>query len=347
MKQYLILIVAFLNFSSYAQEIFEYESRIPTVEKYQSKEISFENALEGIKLSGTLIEPDNEEYQKVIIIVPGSGLDTRHSHYLLSENLLKNNIAVFRYDERGVNKSEGSNSNVSYGVTKITNDLIAAITKIKSNYENSEIKIGLIGHSQGGLSTINAVKTNADIDFLVQWATPVQKYGEFLKYQIRTGVNTFDKELIFDDLEEKIEIISIVQDVISENPGMDDLKLSKELKKVTRKHGYKRKNYDRYTLWTFPSRKDLLRQNNEITYKELKIPMLYIIGSEDIFVDPRTNVGFLESLQNDNIQIIELQELNHFLSKEKMVPNELNMSKTLYEMDQEALDSITNWILER
>ncbi len=347
MKQYLILIVAFLNFSSYAQEIFEYESRIPTVEKYQSKEISFENELEGIKLSGTLIEPDNEEYQKVIIIVPGSGLDTRHSHYLLSENLLKNNIAVFRYDERGVNKSEGSNSNVSYGVTKITNDLIAAITKIKSNYENSEIKIGLIGHSQGGLSTINAVKTNADIDFLVQWATPVQKYGEFLKYQIRTGVNTFDKELIFDDLEEKIEIISIVQDVISENPGMDDLKLSKELKKVTRKHGYKRKNYDRYTLWTFPSRKDLLRQNNEITYKELKIPMLYIIGSEDIFVDPRTNVGFLESLQNDNIQIIELQELNHFLSKEKMVPNELNMSKTLYEMDQEALDSITNWILER
>lgn len=294
-----------------------------------------------------MLEPTNEKYQKVVIIVPGSGLDTRYNHYLLSENLLKNNIAVFRYDERGVNKSEGSNSNVSYGVTKMTNDLIAVINKIKSNYENSEIKIGLIGHSQGGLSTINAVKTNSDIDFLVQWATPVQKYGEFLKYQIRTGVNTFDKELIFDDLEKKIEIISIVQDVISENPGMDDLKLSKELKRVTRKQGYKRKNYDRYTMWTFPSRKDLLRQNNETMYKELEIPMLYIIGSEDIFVDPRTNIAFLESLQNDNIQIIELRELNHFLSKEKMVPNELNMSKSLYEMDQEALDSITNWILER
>ena len=137
----------------------------------------------------------------------------------------------------GVNKSEGSNSNVVYGVTKMTNDLIAAINQIKSNYENSEIKIGLIGHSQGGLATINAVKTNSDIDFLVQWATPVQKYGEFLKYQIRTGVNTFDEELIFDDLVNKIEIINIVQDVINENPGLDDLKLSKELKKATRKHG--------------------------------------------------------------------------------------------------------------
>lgn len=344
MKQYLILILAFLNFNSNAQEIFQYESRIPTVENYRSKEILFENKLESIKLFGTLLEPTNEEYQKVVIIVPGSGLDTRYNHYLISEKLLKNNIAVFRYDERGVNKSEGSNSNVSYGVTKMTNDLIAAINKIKSNYENSEIKIGLIGHSQGGLSTINALKTNSYIDFLVQWATPVQKYGEFLKYQIRTGVNTFDKELIYDDLEEKIEIINVVQSVISKNPELDDLQLSKELKKATRKHGYKRKNYDRFTFWTFPSRKDLLRQNNEMTYKELEIPMLYIIGSEDIFVDPRTNIAFLENLQNDNIQTIELKELNHFLTKEKMVSNELNMSKSYYEMDEIALNSIINWI---
>ncbi len=344
MKQYLILILAFLNFNSNAQEIFQYESRIPNVENYRSKEILFENKLESIKLFGTLLEPTNEEYQKVVIIVPGSGLDTRYNHYLISEKLLKNNIAVFRYDERGVNKSEGSNSNVSYGVTKMTNDLIAAINKIKSNYENSEIKIGLIGHSQGGLSTINALKTNSYIDFLVQWATPVQKYGEFLKYQVRTGVNTFDKELIYDDLEEKIEIINVVQSVISKNPELDDLQLSKELKKATRKHGYKRKNYDRFTFWTFPSRKDLLRQNNEITYKELEIPMLYIIGSEDVFVDPRTNIAFLENLQNDNIQTIELKELNHFLTKEKMVSNELNMSKSYYEMDEIALNSIINWI---
>jgi len=347
MKQYLILIFIVIFFNSNAQQIFEYENRISNVENYLSKEIMFENKLESIKLFGTLLEPTNQGYKKVVIIVPGSGLDSRHNHYLLTEHLLKSNIAVFRYDERGVNKSEGSNSNVVYGVTKMTNDLIGAVNAIKSKYENSDKKIGLIGHSQGGLSTINAVKTNSDIDFLVQWATPVQKYGEFLKYQISTGVNTFDKELNFDDSEKKIEIISITQNIIAENPEMDDLKLSKELKKATRKHGYKRKNYDRYTFWTFPSRKDLLRQNNETMYKELEIPMLYIIGSEDIFVNPKTNIEFLNNLDNENIQVMELPGLNHYLTKEKMVPDELSMTKSLYEIDKVALMKITNWILKR
>lgn len=347
MKQYIVLILVVLYSNSSAQEIFEYENQISDLKNYRSTEISIENKLESIKLFGTLLEPTKQDFQKVIIIVPGSGLDTRYNHYLLTENLLENNIAVFRYDERGVNKSEGSNSNVTYGVTKMTNDLIGAVNAIKSKYKNSDKKIGLIGHSQGGLSTISAVKRNSDIDFLVQWATPVQKYGEFLKYQISTGVNTFDKELNFDDSAKKIEIISIAQNIIAENPEMDDLKLSKELKKATRKHGYKRKNYDRYTFWTFPSRKDLLRQNNETTYKELEIPMLYIIGSEDIFVDPETNIEFLNNIDNENIQVMELPGLNHYLTKEKMVPDELSMTKSLYEIDKVALMKITNWILER
>ncbi len=50
-------------------------------------------------------------------------MDSRHSHYLLTQELLKNNIAVFRYDERGVGKSDGKFSTVTYGISKITNDL--------------------------------------------------------------------------------------------------------------------------------------------------------------------------------------------------------------------------------
>ncbi|MGY5848560.1 alpha/beta hydrolase [Salegentibacter sp. HM20] len=328
-----------------AQEFFDYEKEIPNIKNYSNQEINFKNELENITLSGTLLEPQNTYFNKLVIIVPGSGLDTRHSHYLLTENLLKNNIAVFRYDERGVNKSEGNNSNVNYGVTQITNDLMAAIQVLESKYNNSDVKIGLIGHSQGGMAAINTIQGNANIDFLVQWAVPVQKHGEFLKYQIQTGANTFDRELIFDSNKEKFEIIYIVQDVISKNPEMDDIKLSKTLKKATRKHGYKRENYDRFTFWTFPSRKDLLRQNNEKTYENLDVPMLYIIGSKDIFVDPKANIDFLNSLNNNIIETLQLENLNHYLTSEDIDPGNLKMSSSYYEIDQKALNQITSWII--
>lgn len=346
--KYLITIILILILNQiHAQEIFDNEKYVPGLENYKSIEFSFHNELEDIKLYGNLLKPKNEKIEKIVIIVPGSGLDTRHSHYLLTENLLKNNIAVFRYDERGVNRSEGNNSNVGYGISQMTNDLMAAIKTLESEYNHSDIKIGLIGHSQGGMSAINIISRNADIDFLVQWAVPVQKHGEFLKYQIQTGVNTFDNELKFDTNEEKLKIISVVQEIVSNNLAMEDLELSKKLRKETRKYDYKRKNFDRFRFWSFPSRKDLLRQNNEETYKNLKIPMLYIIGSKDIFVDPEANINFLKSLNNENIKTMKIENLNHYLTSEKINPRNIQMSVTFYEMDDKALNTITSWILEQ
>ncbi|WP_405199308.1 alpha/beta hydrolase family protein [Christiangramia sp. LLG6405-1] len=349
-KQYIIklfLISLFLcSCNSFAQKntgnIFSYEKEIAESENYEQVEITFRNHIEDINLYGTLIKPSKTKFEKMIIIVPGSGLDTRNNHFLLTEYFLSKNIAVFRYDERGVNMSEGNNSNVTYGVTEMTEDLISSVEVLNEKFKDKNIKLGLLGHSLGGLATINAVKKIPEIDFIVQWAVPIQNYGEFFKYQIRTGVDTFESELIFEDKEKKIEIISAIQDVVSKNPELDDLKLSKKLKKVTRKHGYKRKNYDRFTVWTFPSRKDLFRQNNEATYQNLTIPMLYIIGSDDKFVDPRSNTELLKNFNNKMISTSIMSGLNHYLTDQEI--EHYQMSKSLYNIDKKAVNTIIDWI---
>ena len=54
------------------------------------------------------------------------------------------------------------------------------------------------------MATAGALKNGANIDFLVQWSAPTQKHAEFLKYQIKTGVNNFDDELIFRNVKQNI-----------------------------------------------------------------------------------------------------------------------------------------------
>ena len=346
MKHVYLTIFLFFFLKGNSQEIFEYEKEISNKQNYSFKEITFKNKLENINLSGTLITPKNG-CNKIVIIVPGSGLDTRHSHYKLAEELLENNIGVYRYDERGVGNSEGENSQINYGISDITNDLISAIEAIRTN-ENIQIaSLGLIGHSQGGMATAGALKNGANIDFLVQWSAPTQKHAEFLKYQIKTGVNNFDDELIYDDINRKIEIISVAQRVVDKNLQEDDLKLSKKITKEAKKHGHKRRNYKRFQFWTFPSRKDLLRQNYEDTYLNTKIPILYIIGSKDIFIDPKANSELLKNFNNPLIEIDVIEGLNHFLTNEKMDPSALKMSSTYYKIDNEASSKIIQFIKEQ
>ncbi|MCF8714124.1 alpha/beta hydrolase [Joostella atrarenae] len=342
-RKLLIFIFTCLFFTSNAQKVFKYEKEITNKEKYNFHEITFENLKEDIQLSGTLITP-KIDFKKVVIIVPGSGLDTRHSHYKLTQALLDKNIAVYRYDERGVGKSEGDNSPVNYGISKITNDLLFSIRALRNDKSVMNKSLGLIGHSQGGMATIGALQQNENVDFLVQWAAPVQKNGEFLKYQMRTGVNRFDDELIYDDLNKKIEIFTVAQKVVRKNVNDDDLTLSKKIKKETKKHGFKRSNYTRFPLWTFPSMKDLLRQDYESTYKNAKIPILYIIGAEDNFVDPKANSELLASFNNPHIKVEVLKNLNHYLTEEKIDHSALEMSSSYYKIDDVALNEIIQFI---
>lgn len=346
MKNILILIftVSFLTVSG--QKKFDYEKEIGNKKEYNFQEIEFENTTDQITLSGTLITPKTE-FTKIVIIVPGSSLDTRYSHYLLAQELLKNSVAVFRYDERGTGESEGRNKNYLYGVIDITNDLMAAIDTLKEKDNLKDKSFGLIGHSQGGMATIGAVQQGAKIDFLVQWATPVQKHGEFFKYQIKTGVNTFDHELKYDNIEKKIEIISVVQKVVAQNLSLDNWDLSKKINKVARKHDYKRRNYDRFRFWTFQNMKDILRQNYEPTYHNTKIPLLYIIGSKDKFVDPIANTNLLQSFHNELIEIQIINGLNHYLTNKEVVPSEIEMSATFYQMDKKALNKIIEFITKK
>ena len=139
MKYNIAVILLFTVHLSVCQTIFSHERKIKNIENYISKEIGFYNSVDDLKISGTLITPKSE-YKKIIIIVPGSGKDTRNSHYKLTEEFLKNNIGVYRFDERGVGKSEGK---FTKSIDHLSYDLAYAIMHLKSLLKLQEKKIDI------------------------------------------------------------------------------------------------------------------------------------------------------------------------------------------------------------
>lgn len=339
-----LIIVLFLSYVSFGQEMFDYEKKIQNIENYNSIELEFTNSKDKIKLYGTLVEPKSQ-YDKILIIVPGAGMDTRNSHYLLTESLLEKNIAVLRYDERGVGKSEGDFNFANYTITDMANDLTVIFDSIKNNSSFSTKKIGLLGHSQGGLVTMSLIEKGTKPDFLIQWATPVQKHAEFLKYQLKTGMNKFENELIFDSLEKKMEVMTIFHNSFggtsTENTWKEDLKISKEALKKAKEIGYTNKNYARFYYCNLLSLKHIVKKDFENIYAKTEIPILYIIGTNDIFIDSTAEVNKLKSFQNSKVKIVVLDGFNHYLTKEKQLKG------PTYEIDNLAKDEIINWVINQ
>lgn len=195
-----ILVCLFISLNqSFSQSKLDFSKEIQNTKDYNFTEIEFADTAENVILSSTLITP-KKAYSKIVIITPGSGQDTRNSHYVLAENLLANGIAVYRFDDRGVGKSKGT---VNFSVDQIITDLFYAIDNLQKIDSLSQKQIGLLGHSLGGIATIDNYQKGFKLDFLVLMATPIEKFGKFTKpqYQSKPKAEKASTKTVFQDIQ--------------------------------------------------------------------------------------------------------------------------------------------------
>jgi uncharacterized protein len=156
---------------------------------YREEEVEFVNEAAGVRLAATLTLPEGEGPFPAVLLLTGSGAQNRDEEYLghrpflvLADHLTRHGIAVLRADDRGVGGSTGDFQQSSTG--DFADDALAGVAYLKGRREIDPQKVGLIGHSEGGMTAPIAATRSGDVAFIVMMAGPGVGLGEAVIFQI-------------------------------------------------------------------------------------------------------------------------------------------------------------------
>jgi hypothetical protein len=328
---------------------------------YRSEDITFQNEKANILLSGTLTLPEKEGNYPVVILISGSGPQNRdeellgHKPFLvLADHLTKNGIAVLRYDDRGVGASKGDfNSATS---ADFATDVESAIAYLKTRKEINKKKIGLVGHSEGGLIAPMIASKSKDVNFIVLLAGPGITGAKILLLQQEliaraSGASETDIKKTYDANKAVFDLV--------ENTN-DDQKLKEDLTKLlfaSLENNQTMEIPEALTKEEYvsmqiskvlnPWMKFFLKYDPATALEKIKCPVLAVNGEKDLQVPPKENLSTIKNALtkggNKKVSIIEFPNLNH-LFQEAKTGNTSEYASIEQTFSPIALEAITNWI---
>jgi uncharacterized protein len=327
---------------------------------YISEDITFLNSKSNIRLAGTLTLPKGNGPFKAAILITGSGGQNRneeiqgHKPFLvISDWLTRNGIAVLRFDDRGVGKSQGSQFEATS--EDFATDVEAAFEFLKTQKKINPEAIGLIGHSEGGLIAPIVASTNPEIAFIVSLAGPgvtgqqiILKQSEeasrasgITEQNIKKSTE-INKKLFAvlrkekDNKKAEKKILALYREILQEEK-MPAGSIDKAVSSLKATFGESSYTWYRYFLTT----------DAATFWKKVKCPVLALNGEKDMQVSPVENLPAIEkavtSNGNKSVRAIKLPGLNHlFQHSQKGLPSEYGKIDETF--SPEALKIISDWI---
>jgi pimeloyl-ACP methyl ester carboxylesterase len=157
---------------------------------YEVGSMKFPGGAEGVLLSGTITFPKGPGPFPGVVLVSGSGPQDRdetllgHKPFLvLADALTRAGVAVLRYDDRGVGASTGDFASAT--TDDFANDAEKAVAALAVQANVDPKRIGIMGHSEGGLIAPMVASRNEGVAFIVLLAGPGTNGKETLRDQIR------------------------------------------------------------------------------------------------------------------------------------------------------------------
>lgn len=154
---------------------------------YVDQEVSIPNG--SVTLAGTLSLPQGQAPFPAVILISGSGPQDRDEAIpqigdyrpfrWIADYLGKAGFAVLRYDDRGTAKSSGDHGKATSA--DFATDAEAAFNYLLSRPEIDPKRVGLLGHSEGGMIAAMVAARNPRVAFVVSMAgTAVPGYDLLL-----------------------------------------------------------------------------------------------------------------------------------------------------------------------
>ncbi len=319
---------------------------------YYSETITFKT-IDNYQLEGTLTLPGKDGNFPIVIIISGSGPQNRdgamfgHKPYLvLADHLTKNGIGVLRFDERGVGKSEGNFKAAT--IETFSSDIESAIKYLKTRKDIDTSKMGLIGHSIGGIIAPEIAAKNSNINFIVLMAAPGINGDQLILLQkaaLERGMGLNEMQIA-----QGQDVVKGAYDIIV-NSKLNNQQLKDSINTFyVNKYGDMLPKNQRTALVEQLSSNEiigLVRSKPAKIIEKVKCPVLAINGDKDFQVPSKENLNAIEIAtkkgNNKKVEIVELKNLNH-LFQECSTGFQDEYSKIEQTMSPATLNIISNWI---
>lgn len=301
---------------------------------YYTEEVKFINSIDGDTLAGTLTLPAKKGKYPVVVLISGSGAQNRdeelmgHKPFLvIADFLTRNGIGVLRYDDRGTAQSTGDFQKATS--VDLANDAEAAVSYLLTRKEINKKKIGLMGHSEGGIIAPMVAARNKKVAFIVMLAGPGMRGKELLILQsdaIAKASGVPDEQRIANKNmnAEMYHVILNSTDTVNLRSNLTrtmkgNLKENPKLMEGATEEQINATVNQTVNLLVSPWMQFFIKYDPVPMLKKVQCPVLALNGSKDLQVPPFENLAlicktFTES-GNKKLTAIELPGLNHLFQE--------------------------------
>ncbi len=287
---------------------------------YTEQNVKYPSYARNVFLDGTLTIPNGAGPFPAVALITGSGPQDRDEtilghkpFWVIADYLARRGVVVLRADDRGTGKSGGRFNTAT--TRDFADDAAGAVRFLRSR--EFVDRIGLIGHSEGGLVAPMVASDPAlggkDVDFLILLAAPgVPGDQVVLEQQILISRSMGLPEFLIEKNREREEkIISIAR-------SESDSSLAKSRMRAALgefSSGPANLLDNRFDESTTPWFRFLINYDPGPALRALKQPVLALNGALDLQVPPAQNLPAitweLEAGDNKDYEVVKLAKLNH------------------------------------
>lgn len=314
---------------------------------YHIEEVTFVNEKEGNTLVGTLTIPKGEGPFPAMVLVSGSGQQDRDEElmnhrpfWVIADYCALHGIAVLRYDDRGVGGSAGEVENATS--MDFSYDAEAAFDYLRNRKEIDASKVGILGHSEGGVINFMVAARRPEVAFLVSLAGPSVNGIEVLKEQQAAILRAsgMSEEAIQFSSNTNAQLFDIIE------ASNDRVEADTLMRQLLKGWGYNEELIEQTVgQMASPWMYYFLKYDPTETIVKTNCPALLLNGSKDLQVIASQNLPGYEKIIAEhgktNLTLRELPDLNHlFQHCETGSPNEY------YEIEETISPEVLEMIVE-
>jgi uncharacterized protein len=322
---------------------------------YQTRDVTV-NSVKGVTLAGTIVMPAGTGPFPAVVLVTGSGPQNRdeelmgHKPFLvIADYLARHGIASLRCDDRGVAKSTGTFGGAT--TADFADDAEAAVRFLKA--QPGIARVGIVGHSEGGVIAPMVAARSTDVAFIVLLAGTGLRGDSLMLLQEAAIARAGGAPEAFLDRMHSANSRLFSAIIASHDPAEASTRLNavieqivKELPENERELGRKQMAEARAQLMA-PWFMYFIKHDPAADLRRVHVPVLAMNGTLDLQVPSRQNLpaiaGALKQGGNTHVKIVELPGLNHLFQTAKtgLVAEYEQITETF---SPTALEIMASWI---